>query len=257
MAAHIYTALRELEAGDCTVTQFRHAQSYAQLGDNLEYDHWQTLYHTEDDVMYKAIAVGYIPFYRALWQYLGQPRTAEEWAAARWGDNYEAVRQFIEDYHNPPPPPPPVTGKCYTVGDIAWEFIIGCVNEWDPSYIDDYDARKAELIADIVDNLMPDETPPDDDEIEALIFDDLAAFSDFYESYGDLLYGDWIRTEDGEWVPDKDNPRAQFAFTHDQGRAYIYVNWSDTVVDNEYVLPDWALYRGNIGVELSAEGGER
>lgn len=90
---------------------------------------------------------------------------------------------------------------------------------------------------------MPDETPPDDDEIEALISDELAAFSDFCESYGDLLYGDWIRTEDGEWVPDKDNPQAEFAFTHDQGRAYIYVDWSDTVVDNEYVLPDWALYK--------------
>lgn len=243
MAAHIYTALKELESGDCAVEQFRHAQSYAQLGDNLEYDDWMQLYGTEDDVLYKAIAVGLVPFYHALWQRLAEPRTAEEWADRRWGDDHEAVARWIKDYHNPPPPPPPIAGKCYAVGKIAWEFIIGCVNEWDPCYNDDYDTRKAELIADILDNLIPDETPPDDDEIELLISDDLTVFSDFYESYGDMLYGDWIKTEDGEWVPDSDNPQADFAFTHNQGRGYIYVDWSSTVVDGKYVLPDWALYK--------------
>lgn len=243
MAAHIYTALKELESGDCTAEQFRHAQSYAQLGDNLEYNDWTRLYNTEDNVLYKAIAVDLVPFYHALWQRLGEPRTAEEWAAARYGDDHDAVARWIHDYRNPPPPPPPITGKCYAVNEIAWEFIIGCVDEWDPCYNDDYDARKAKLIADILGNLIPDEAPPDDGEIDLLISDDLVAFSDFYDSYGDLLYGDWTRTEDGKWVPDSDNQQAGFAFTHDQGRGYIHVDWSVTVVDGEYVLPDWALYK--------------
>lgn len=242
MAAHVLSALNELNRGDCTVEQLRHAQSYAQLGDNLEHDHWQRLYSAKDDTHYKQLATGYIPFYTALWERLGRPRNAEEWAFARWGDDYEAVNQWIVDYYFPPFTPP-VTGKYYAIGDIAWEFIIGYIDEQDPSYNDDYDARKAELIAGILDNLMPGEAPPSTDEIETMISDDLAAFSDFYESYGDLLYGDWIRTEDGQWTPDKDNPQSEFAFTHDQGRGYIYVDWSDTVVDGKYVLPDWALWK--------------
>ena len=57
------------------------------------------------------------------------------------------------DYYFPPFAPT-VTGKSYAVSDIAWEFIIGCVDEWDPSYNDDYDARKAELVAAIYDSYL-------------------------------------------------------------------------------------------------------
>lgn len=198
MAAHIYTALKELEADDCTVAQFRRAQSCAQLGDNLEYDHWTELYAVEDDVLYKAIALGYVPFYCALWRQLDEPRTAEQWAAARWGDDHEAVARWIKDYHNPPPPPPEPTTGVYSVHDIDWDFVPGF--GIDP----DYEAS------------LPQ---PDD----AGMADDYDFFTEVEPER--LLYGDWVM-RDGDWVV-SDEPERGFAFIENVDRATVQVIWSE------------------------------
>lgn len=83
MAAHVLTALKELEAGQVSADQLRHALSYAQLGDNLEWDDWNLLYQASDDDEFTRLATGMVPSYTRKWRELGEPRTAEEWLAAR------------------------------------------------------------------------------------------------------------------------------------------------------------------------------
>lgn len=82
MAAHVLTALKELEAGQVSADQLRYALSYAQLGDNLEWDDWNLLYQASDDE-FTRLATGMVPSYTRKWRELGEPRTAEEWLAAR------------------------------------------------------------------------------------------------------------------------------------------------------------------------------
>lgn len=83
MAAHVLRALKELESGDCTAEQLRHAISYAALGDNLEWADWQLLYNIKSDERFKELALGMIPMYTRKWKELGEPRTAEEWLERR------------------------------------------------------------------------------------------------------------------------------------------------------------------------------
>ena len=219
MAAHIYTALRELESDDCTVAQFRNAQSYAQLGDNLEGDHWTELYAVEDDVLYKAIALGYVPFYCALWRQLDAPRTAEQWSAARWGDDHEAVAQWIKDYNNPPPPPPEPTTGVYSVHDIDWDFVPGF--GIDP----DYEASQ----------------PTADD---AGVQDDYDFFPDEIESER-LLYGDWI-VYNGEYMVDGEH-KLGFSFIENVDRATVQVIWSEHVRYGKAASP---CYPGQVDAEV-------
>lgn len=117
----------------------------------------------------------------------------------------------------------PTTGV-YSGGELPWEWI-DTGDYIDPIYNQLYDERKAELIADILGNLMPDEAPPAEDEIADLIADDLAAEFEYWEGGTDQLYGDWLQDEQGLWHPD---PDGEFALLYDSNDGYgqlVFSKW--------------------------------
>jgi len=138
----------------------------------------------------------------------------------------------------------PTTGV-YSGCDLPWEWLDD--DAIDLAYEEAYTDRKAELIADVLNNLMPDETPPTDDEIEALIADDLAAEFEYWEGSDRLLYGDWIKTnergepdDDGKYAPD---PDGEFAAIYNTNECTLQVVFSRHI---RYGKPAFLCYPGQV-----------
>lgn len=135
----------------------------------------------------------------------------------------------------------PTTGV-YSGNALAWECLDG-------EYIDlDYETAYAEerdaLIGGVLAGMMPGDPPIDDDEMEALVADDLAAMFDFYESgNGTQLHGDWKLNDEGKYEPDSENPNAEFALIYDSNDGYAQVVWSRTV---RYGQPASPCYPGQV-----------
>ena len=112
MSAHILTALRGIAKsakGESTARQFRHALSFAPLGDNLEYLDWLALDKLPDSGLLEA-AIKLIPYYTGMWDALGQPCTAEEWQKRKYGP-------IPNDAPHDDSPDVDASGACYSDAD--------------------------------------------------------------------------------------------------------------------------------------------
>lgn len=96
MAAHVLTALREMSERPMPLEMIQHGLGYALFGDQLSWDDWQSLANAPDSDRAREIATSLIPKYQGIWEYLGQPRTAEDWNA-RWFAMQGAARQKYWD----------------------------------------------------------------------------------------------------------------------------------------------------------------
>ncbi len=82
MAAHIYTVLKQvIERPEAELPYLKHGLSYAQFGDNMDYQDWRRLNDALDNGGSDALDLcGYLrDIYELKWQQLGCPATAEEW----------------------------------------------------------------------------------------------------------------------------------------------------------------------------------
>jgi len=90
MAAHFVTYLKEAieldQQGKFDNKQldlFIQALEYAQLGNTPKFIDWQTL-HCKFPSDFIVVAKLLMPKYEKIWEELGQPKTHEEWQAARF-----------------------------------------------------------------------------------------------------------------------------------------------------------------------------
>ena len=106
----------------------------------------------------------------------------------------------------------PTTGV-YSGNDLAWEFLS---NDW-------IDLEYEEALE-----------SADPEELE------------YWEGGGTLLYGDWVRDEDGLYEPDNENPEAAFAMIYNQNENTAQVVWSRTV---RYGRPASPCYPGQVDAQ--------
>lgn len=91
MAANIKTVMKEMisleEVTEQKEVEFREGLSYALFGDNLDSNDWlilNNIYDPNQSLIERIIDL-YPKYYKA-WNELGQPKTAEEWQAAKYKD---------------------------------------------------------------------------------------------------------------------------------------------------------------------------
>lgn len=82
MAAHVYTALKEMSERPMSLEMIQHGLGYALFGDQLSQTDWRALYYAPDSNRAREIATSLLTKYQEIWEYLGKPATAEDWNAA-------------------------------------------------------------------------------------------------------------------------------------------------------------------------------
>lgn len=82
MAAHAYTMLKEIATRPMSLEMVQHGLGYAMAGDQFDYNDWAALYHATSPDNVQEIATRLLPKYEKLWQFLGEPPTAENWQYA-------------------------------------------------------------------------------------------------------------------------------------------------------------------------------
>lgn len=96
MAAHVYTVLKEISERGMPLEYVRAGLGGALFGDQLSMYDWEALNNAPDSNRAREIATSLIPKYQEIWEYLGQPRTAEDWNA-RWFTMKGRARQKYWD----------------------------------------------------------------------------------------------------------------------------------------------------------------
>jgi hypothetical protein len=87
MAAHAYTALKEIcERGE-TAAHLESMLDFSPVGNTFEYEDWVGLHNVAQkfgDAGVQPACVALKERYEQLWMKLGCPANDEEWAKARW-----------------------------------------------------------------------------------------------------------------------------------------------------------------------------
>ena len=65
-----------------TLDAVKHGLSYSKVGDCIDFDDWQALYHSVDIAEVREISSNLRNKYEKQYYELGRPRTAEEWYSA-------------------------------------------------------------------------------------------------------------------------------------------------------------------------------
>lgn len=94
MAAHVYTALKEMSERPMNLETIQHGLGYALFGDQLSLTDWESLVNAPDSNRAREIATSLLIKYQEIWEYLGKPATAEDWNAAWFAMKGKARQKY-------------------------------------------------------------------------------------------------------------------------------------------------------------------